>query len=141
MAAESECGQHGGTIVRTVWLTSGAHTVSYFPELSKPAQTWKLEMDALPCSKNSQFLHVARLGPTRFRIFPNYRNQLKLGNSKWMPYLAPKIPNFSQLCRHPILNIIIVKNPRTDSTFESLMNFKRDLNLLEKSDKFSKIPS
>jgi hypothetical protein len=25
--------------------------------------------------------------------------------------------------------------------FESLMNFKRDLNLLEKSDKFSKFPS
>jgi hypothetical protein len=48
---------------------------------------------------------------------------------------------FSQLCRHPILNRIRVKNPGIDSTFESLMNFKRDLNLLEKSDKFSKIPS
>jgi hypothetical protein len=48
---------------------------------------------------------------------------------------------FSELCRHPILNGIRVKNPGTDSTFESLMNFKRDLNLLEKSDKFSKIPS
>jgi hypothetical protein len=48
---------------------------------------------------------------------------------------------FSELCRHPILNGIRVKNPGTDSSFESLMNFKRDLNLLEKSDKFSKIPS
>jgi hypothetical protein len=27
---------------------------------------------------------------------------------------------------------IRVKNPGTDSTFESLKNFKRDLNLLEK---------
>jgi hypothetical protein len=33
------------------------------------------------------------------------------------------------------------KNPRTDSTFKSLMNFKRDLNLPEKSGKFSKILS
>jgi hypothetical protein len=42
---------------------------------------------------------------------------------------------------HPIVNRIRVKNPGTDSTFESLMNFPRDLNLLKKSDKFSKIPS
>jgi hypothetical protein len=34
-----------------------------------------------------------------------------------------------------------VKNPGTDSIFESLMNFKRDLDLLEKTNKFSKIPS
>jgi hypothetical protein len=33
------------------------------------------------------------------------------------------------------------KNPATDLIYESLMNFKRDLNLLKKSDKFSKIPS
>jgi hypothetical protein len=85
-----------------------------FPELSKPAQTWKLKIDALPCSKNSQFLYVARLG---------YYEQ------------------FSKLCRHPILNEIRVKNRGTDSTFEYLMNFTGDLNLLEKSDKFSKIPS
>jgi hypothetical protein len=71
-------------------------------------------MDALPCFKNSQFLRVARLG--------NYEQCV-------------------QLCRHPILNRIRVTNPGTDSTFEYLMNFKRDLNLLEKSDKFSKIPS
>jgi hypothetical protein len=44
-------------------------------------------------------------------------------------------------CRHPILNTIRVKNLGKNLTFESLMNFKRDLNLLEKSDKFSKIPS
>jgi hypothetical protein len=82
-----------------------AHTVLYFPKLSKLTQTWKLKIDALPCSKNFQFLHVARLG--------NY-------------------DQFSKLCIHPILNRIRVKNPGTDSTFESLMNFKRDLNLLEK---------
>jgi hypothetical protein len=39
-----------------------AHTVLYFPELSKPIQTCKLKIDALSCSKNFQFLHAARLG-------------------------------------------------------------------------------
>jgi hypothetical protein len=48
---------------------------------------------------------------------------------------------FSQLFRHPIPNINRAKNPEPDSTFESLMNFKRDSKLLEKSDKFSKISS
>jgi hypothetical protein len=80
-------GQHGGAIVRTVWLTSGAHAVSYFPELSKAAQTWKFKMDAVPYSTNCQFFHVAR--------FTHYEQ-------------------FSQLCRHLILNRIRVKNPRTD---------------------------
>jgi hypothetical protein len=32
---------------------------------------------------------------------------------------------FSQLCRHPILNRIRVKNSGMDSTFESLLNFKK----------------
>jgi hypothetical protein len=91
-----------------------AHAVLYFPELSKSAQTWKLKMDVLTCSKNSQFFDDVRLG--------HYKQ-------------------FSLLWRHPILNRIRLKNPRTYSTFESLMKFKRDLNLLEKSDKFSKIPS
>jgi hypothetical protein len=55
--------------------------------------TMKLWADKAACSfKNSQFLHVARLG--------HYEQ-------------------FSQLCRHPILNRIRVKNTRTDSTFES----------------------
>jgi hypothetical protein len=45
------------------------------------------------------------------------------------------------LCRLQIPNRNKVKNPVTDSVFESLMNFKRDSNLREKSDKFSKIPS
>jgi hypothetical protein len=71
-------------------------------------------MGVLSCSKNSQFLHVARLG---------YCEQ------------------FSQLCQHPIPNINRAKNPGSDSIFESLMNFKRDLNLPEKSDQFSKILS
>jgi hypothetical protein len=43
----------GSTVVQTVRLTGGPHTVSYFPELSKPYQTWKLKMYTLPCSKNS----------------------------------------------------------------------------------------
>jgi hypothetical protein len=36
-------------------------------------------------------------------------------------------------------NISRTKNPGPDSTFESLKNLKRDLNLPEKSGKFSKI--
>jgi hypothetical protein len=71
-------------------------------------------MDALYCSKNSQFVHDARLG---------YFEQL------------------SKLCRLQIPNRNKVQNPGTDSIFECFMNFKRDSNLLEKSDKFSKIPS
>jgi hypothetical protein len=45
------------------------------------------------------------------------------------------------LCRHPIPNRNRAKNPGIDSTFEFLMNFKRDLILPEKSDKFPKNPS
>jgi hypothetical protein len=48
---------------------------------------------------------------------------------------------FFQLCRHPIPNIIRAKNSGPDLTFETLMDFKRDLNLPEKSGKFSKILS
>jgi hypothetical protein len=59
-----------------------AHTVLYFLKLSKLAPIWKLKMDALTCSKNSQFFHVARLGHCK---------------------------KISQLCPHPILNIIRVK--------------------------------
>jgi hypothetical protein len=58
-----------------------AHSVLYFPKLSKLAQAWKLKMDALSSSKNSQFLHVAILG--------HYEQ-------------------FYQLCGHPILNRIRV---------------------------------
>jgi hypothetical protein len=68
-----------------------AHAVLDFSELSKLAKTWKLKMDALPYFTNSQFLYVARLG--------HYEQ-------------------FSQLCLHPILNRIRVKNPKTDSKFE-----------------------
>jgi hypothetical protein len=45
------------------------------------------------------------------------------------------------LCEPEISNKNKVKNPGIDSIFESLMNFKRDSNLLEKSDKFFQIPS
>jgi hypothetical protein len=71
-------------------------------------------MGALSCSKNSQFLYVAGL---------RYYEQV------------------FQLCQHPIPNINRAKNPKFDSTFEFLMNFKRGLNLLEKSGKFPKILS
>jgi hypothetical protein len=88
-----------------------APAVSDFSNLSKTSSTLKIKMGALTCLKNSQFLHVASLG---------YDEQ------------------FSQLCRYQIPNTKIFKNPETYSIFESLMNFKRDLNLLKKSDKFSK---
>jgi hypothetical protein len=101
-------------VVRTGRLTSGPGGFFIIPELSKLVQTWKLKKNALPCFKNSQNLHAARLG---------YYEQL------------------SQVCRHPILERIRVKNPGTDSTFESLLNFKRGLNLPEKSGKFPKILS
>jgi hypothetical protein len=87
---------------------------NFVSNLSKTVSTLKIKIGALSCSKNSQFLHVTRLG---------YYEQC------------------SQLCRHPIPNIIGAKNPGSDSTFESLKNFKRGLNLPEKSAKFSKILS
>jgi hypothetical protein len=71
-------------------------------------------MSALTSSKTSQFLHVGSLGYTE---------------------------HCSQLSQHPIPNRSTVKKPGTDSTFESVMNFKRGLVLPEKSDKFSKNPS
>jgi hypothetical protein len=88
--------------------------LDFFSNLSKTSSTLKIKIDVLPCFKNSQYLYVANLG--------NYEQ-------------------FSQFCRHQIPSRNRVNNPGTDSIFESLMNFKRDLNLLEKSDKFSKIPS
>jgi hypothetical protein len=101
-------GRNGGETMGGQGSSRGLYAVStavsYFPELSKAAQTWKFKMDAVPYSTNCQFFHVAR--------FTHYEQ-------------------FSQLCRHLILNRIRVKNPRTDSTFESLKNFKRDLNLLK----------
>jgi hypothetical protein len=71
-------------------------------------------MDALPHSKHSLFLHVASL---------RYYEQ------------------FSQFCQYSIPNRIRAKNPRTNLTFVSLINFKGDLTLLEKFDKFPKNPS
>jgi hypothetical protein len=71
-------------------------------------------MGAVSCSKNFQFLHAASR---------QYWEQLV------------------QLCRLQIPKLNKVKNPVTDSVFESLMNYKRDSNLRQKSDKFSKIPS
>jgi hypothetical protein len=101
--------------VRTVGLTGAPHVVLiFFQFIQNRLNFKKLEMGALSYLKNSQFLHDARLG---------------------------KYEQFFQLCRHPIPNINRAKNPGSDSTFESLMNFKRGLNLLEKSGKFPKILS
>jgi hypothetical protein len=63
-------------------LTGGPSGFDIFLKLSKPAQTWKLKMDALRCCKSSQNLHATRLGH----------------------YEQP-----SQLCRHPNLNRCRVK--------------------------------
>jgi hypothetical protein len=57
-SARSECGR---SVVRTGRLTGGPSGFDIFLELFKPAQTWKLKMDALRCSKTSQILHAARL--------------------------------------------------------------------------------
>jgi hypothetical protein len=90
--------------------------------------------------------------PRGFYFFQFVHNRFKFKNSKCVAYLAPKFPNFSfgrlgyyeqfsKLCQHPITNITIDENPGSDSTFESLMNFKMGLNLLKKSSKFPKILS
>jgi hypothetical protein len=73
---------HGQFVVRTRRLTGGPSGFDIFLKLSKPAQTWKLKMDALRCCKSSQNLHATRLGH----------------------YEQP-----SQLCRHPNLNRCRVK--------------------------------
>jgi hypothetical protein len=110
-----KCRRRGlGADVRTVRLTGGPHVVLIFLQFIQNWLKLKIQMGALSCSKSSQFLHAARLG---------YYEQ------------------FSQLCRHLIPNINRSKNPGSDSTFESLMNFIRGLNLPEKSGKFRKILS
>jgi hypothetical protein len=76
----------------------------FFSNLSKTGSNLKIKMGVLSCSNNSQFLHVASMG---------------------------YYEHFYQLCRHPIPNINRDKYPGPDSTFESLKNFKRDLNHLE----------
>jgi hypothetical protein len=85
----------------------------FFIICAKTGSTCKIQIDVLSCSRNSQFLHAA--------------------SWKYWEQLA-------QLCRLQIPNRK-VKNPVTDSVFESLMNFKRVSNLRKKSDKFSNIPS
>jgi hypothetical protein len=104
----------GGAVVRTVRLTGGAQRFQIFSNLSKIGLNLKTKMGVLSYSKNSQFLHAASR---------QYWEQL------------------AQLCQLQIPNRNKVKNPVTDSVFESLMNFKRDSNLRGKSDKFFQIPS
>jgi hypothetical protein len=70
-------------------------------------------MGALAYSKNSQYLHVGSLG---------------------------YYEHFSQLCQHPISNRNRVKSHGIDTTFESLLNFKRS-KPSRKSGKFPKILS
>jgi hypothetical protein len=89
-------------------------------------------------------------------VFDFFFNLSKTGSTlniqNWCLILLQKFPifscgylgyyeQFSQLCRHPILNINRAKNLGPDLTFESLINFKRDLQLPKKSGKFSKIHS
>jgi hypothetical protein len=62
VAAAVWSGRRGRSVVRTRRLTGGPSGFVIFLELSKPAQTWKLKMDTLCCSKNCQILHAARLG-------------------------------------------------------------------------------
>jgi hypothetical protein len=69
MAVGGSCGlewsarsKHGRSVVRTGQLTGGPIGFDIFLKLSKPTQTWKLNMDALLCSKNAQILHAPRVG-------------------------------------------------------------------------------
>jgi hypothetical protein len=87
----------------------GPPVMDLFSNLSKTGSTSKIKMGALSCCKNLQFFHVANMGYSK--QFLNYGD----------------------------FNISRAKNPGPDSTFESLKNLKRDLNLPEKSGKFSKI--
>jgi hypothetical protein len=97
------------------WVADGwALAVSDFLNLSETGLTFKIKMGTYLAPKIANFLHVSSLG---------YYEQL------------------SQFCRHQIPNKNGAKNPGKDSTFESLMNFNRDLILPEKSDKFPKNPS
>jgi hypothetical protein len=110
----SKRGQHGRRRCSDMVADGWAPTVSDFSNLSKISSTLKIKMSALSCSKNSQFLYSASR---------QYWKQL------------------AQLWQLQILSRNKVKTPVTDSIFEYLMNFKRNSNLWEKSDKFSKIPS
>jgi hypothetical protein len=77
-----------GLAAQTVRLTGGPHTVCFFSRLTKIGSNFKIKMNALNCSKNSQDLHEARL---------DYYEQL------------------SQLCGHQNPYINHVKIPGTDS--------------------------
>jgi hypothetical protein len=90
------------TSVQTRSPIGGSHTVFYFSCFSKTGSTLK--------NKNGCLILLQK-----FLIFA----------SNLLGYYE----QFCQLCRHPVPNINRAKNPRPDLTFESLMNFKRDLNL------------
>jgi hypothetical protein len=111
----SECGRHGrrrcSDRAADGWVPRGFQIFIICP---KTGSNSKIEMDILSCFKNSQFLHAASRQCSK---------------------------ELAKLCRLQIPNRNKVKNPVTDSVFESLTNFKRDSNIREKSDKFSKIPS
>jgi hypothetical protein len=121
------------------------------------AKPWVRAMRWSPLTKSARHslgtsVRTVRLtgGPQAVLIFFQFiQNWLNFKNSKWVPYYEQFFHAaclgyyelFSQLCRHPIPNTNRAKNPGLDLTFESLMNFKIDLNLPEKSGKFSKILS
>jgi hypothetical protein len=99
----SERGQHGWPCCLDKAADGWGPTVSDFFNLSQTGSTLnKNKMGALSYYKNSQFLHAAR-------------------QQYWEQH--------SQLWRLQISNRSKVKNPVTDSVFESLLNFKRDSNL------------
>jgi hypothetical protein len=100
------CGQGGGlgTSVRTMRLMGGPHTVLIFFYLSKTGSTLKIQKGCLILLQKFPIFACGSLG-----ILNNFLN------CAW----------------HPILKINKAKNPGSNSTFESLMNFKRGLNLLK----------
>jgi hypothetical protein len=86
-----------GASVRTGSPTGGSRVVFYFSNLSKTGSTVKVQNGCLILLQKFPILHAASLG---------YCEQ------------------FFQLCRHPIPNINRAENPRSNSTFESLINLK-----------------
>jgi hypothetical protein len=54
--------ERGWSVVRTGRLTGGPSGFNIFLKLSKLTQAWKIKMDALHRSNNSQIFHATRLG-------------------------------------------------------------------------------
>jgi hypothetical protein len=89
--------------------------------------SWR-DLGAIRSVKPTAEAHVV------FLISSNYPNRFNFKNQNGCFNLLQKFPNFacgslgyyehfSQLCRHPNPNRIRVKNPGSDSPFESLLKF------------------